>query len=93
MPVEFAIEASKPLGYISSQAMHMLTPIISLLLDADGWKHLAAYLEHRRAPDFFLERIATMRLFFDRHGRLPEEGELDKWLCQESYLAKGKNRE
>lgn len=82
VPVEFAIESSKPLGFISSQAMHMLTPLASILLNVERWRQLALYLEHRRAPDYFLNRIATMRSFFDLHGRLPKSGELDMWISK-----------
>ena len=41
VPIEFAIESSKPLGFISSQAMHMLTPLASILLNVERWSSCA----------------------------------------------------
>ena len=51
------LEMSRPMNYISSQALHTLTPIVSTLTDARGYEDFIKFLERRDAIDMLIERL------------------------------------
>lgn len=57
LPAILAIESMRPLGFVGSQFMHMLTPSLGVFLTTDQWNALASLLEHRRGVDVILNRI------------------------------------
>ncbi len=57
VPAVLAIESMRPLGFVGSQFMHLLTPSIGVFLTTDQWNALASLLEKRRGVDVILDRI------------------------------------
>lgn len=56
-PALFTLETMRPLSYVGSQFMHILTPAISTFLTSEAWNAMADLLEDRRGMDYVLERI------------------------------------
>lgn len=49
VPAILALEVHRPLTFMASQAMHMLTPFVSMFLDAKEFVVLAKMLERRES--------------------------------------------
>ncbi|MCO4772580.1 MAG: hypothetical protein KDA24_21285 [Deltaproteobacteria bacterium] len=60
VPAVLAIEGMRPLGFVGSQFMHLLTPSIGVFLTPDQWNAIATLLEKRRGVDVILERIEAI---------------------------------
>ena len=71
IPAILSLEAMRPLSYVGSQFMHMLTPSITALLSYEDWEALAALLEDRRGLEIIIQRIEAA----DRERRMPETSE------------------
>ena len=59
-PAIVYLEISRPLGFVTAQAIHFFSPIINLLTDRQGHREFAEFLEHRGAIDYLLERLETI---------------------------------
>ena len=57
MPVQMALEMSRPLNYVGAQALHVLQPIIAVVLDTGEMERFARFLEHRGSVDWLRDRI------------------------------------
>jgi hypothetical protein len=60
VPALLSLEMSRPLGYLAAQAIHFLTPLIATVSDAQGHKHLAAFLERRQAVEYLCRRVEVL---------------------------------
>ena len=60
VPALLILEMSRPLGYLAAQAIHFFTPLIASVTDAQGHKHLAAFLERRQAVEYLCARIEAL---------------------------------
>lgn len=60
VPALLVLEMSRPLGFLAAQAIHFLTPLIAAVSDADGHRHLAAFLERRQAIEYLCGRIEQL---------------------------------
>ncbi len=60
VPAILAIEGMRPLSFVGSQFMHMLSPSIGAVLTTSQWDALARLLEHRRGVDVILARIEEL---------------------------------
>ena len=58
-PALFTLETMRPLSYVGSQFMHVLTPAVSTFLTSNAWHSMADLLEDRRGMDYVLERIES----------------------------------
>jgi len=56
-PALLFLEMSRPLNNLESQALHFLTPFLSVLTEADTPAHLADFLEQRGSIDYICGRI------------------------------------
>ena len=59
-PAIMALEMSRPLNFVGSQALHFFSPIISALTDAQGHKQFAEFLEHRGSIEYLCRRIEEL---------------------------------
>lgn len=66
VPALLALEMSRPLGYLAAQAIHFLTPLIATVTDAEGHKHLAAFLERRQSVEYLCTRIEALEAEYSR---------------------------
>ena len=58
-PALFTLETMRPLSYVGSQFMHVLTPAVSTFLTSNACDSMADLLEDRRGMDYVLERIES----------------------------------
>ena len=57
VPAILALETVRPLSYVGSQFMHLLSPSIGAFLSATEWNAMAALLENRKGLDYVLRVI------------------------------------
>ena len=73
-PALWMLTMSRPLNYITSQAMHFFAPIATVLFDAADYNCFATFLERRDSVDILCR---TLEDFDDRRQedrRRPQEG-------------------
>lgn len=68
-PALLVLEASRPLNFVTSQALHFLSPLLSAVTDARGHEHLARFLERRGSIDYFCNRIEDLEREASRRER------------------------
>lgn len=51
------LEMSRPLNFVGAQAMHFFTPLVEAVIDAEGHRQFAAFLEQRGSIDYICRRI------------------------------------
>lgn len=59
-PALLFLEVFRPLNYLGSQLMHFFRPIVTVILDGDGYRHFSEFLEHRQSVDYLRERIEEL---------------------------------
>ncbi len=57
VPAILTLESMRPLSFVGSQFMHVLSPSITALFTAPEWDALAGLLEDRRGLDYLLDQI------------------------------------
>jgi hypothetical protein len=60
MPALLALEMYRPFNYLSAQAMHFFEPIVSVVVDAEGYRAFSRFLEQRGSVDHLIGRIESM---------------------------------
>ena len=60
VPAILALESLRPLSFVGSQFMHILSPSITAMLTLPEWDALAGLLERRAGLDYLLERIEAL---------------------------------
>ena len=56
-PAIFFVESLAPLGFLGSQLVHALTPIMGMVALTDDIERLAGLLERRETPALFIDRL------------------------------------
>jgi hypothetical protein len=59
-PALMALEMSRPLNYLGSQALVFFRPFLQAITDADGHRHLAEFLEHRGSVEYLCRHIEAL---------------------------------
>lgn len=59
-PAIFLVESLVPLGFLASQLIHALTPMMGMVAPPDEIERLARVLERRDAPTVFIDRLQHM---------------------------------
>ncbi|OGF97608.1 MAG: hypothetical protein A2Z06_01630 [Candidatus Glassbacteria bacterium RBG_16_58_8] len=59
-PALIFLESFRPLNYIGSQVMHFFQPIVTAVLQGDGYRHFTEFLERRGSVDYFYRRIEEL---------------------------------
>lgn len=57
VPAILALESLRPLSFVGSQMMHLLSPSIGVFLPVTEWDELARLLEDRRGLEVLLRAI------------------------------------
>lgn len=57
VPAILSLESMRPLSFVGSQFMHVLSPSITALFTVPEWDALAGLLEDRRGLDYLLDAI------------------------------------
>jgi hypothetical protein len=71
-PAIFLVESLAPIGFLGSQLVHALAPIMGIVASPDDIEKLARLLEHRETPALFTDRLWS----FDGAHYKREEGTL-----------------
>ena len=56
-PAILFLESMRPLSFVGSQFMHVMSPAVTTLLPVAEWDHLAELLEDRRGMDYVISQI------------------------------------
>ena len=56
-PAIFLVESLAPLGFLGSQLVHVLTPIMGMVAPPDDIERLACLLERQETPELFTDRL------------------------------------
>lgn len=59
-PALVSLEVFRPLNYVGSQAMHFFRPIVNIVLDGEGYRHFAEFLETRDSVEYLRERLEAI---------------------------------
>jgi len=59
-PALMFLEMGRPLNYLGAQAMHFFAPVVTALVDNDGYRQFALFLEHRGSIDYICRRMETL---------------------------------
>ena len=60
IPAILALESMRPLSFVGSQFMHVLSPSVSAVLSTSEWDAMAALLEDRRGMDYLIGHIEKL---------------------------------
>jgi hypothetical protein len=60
IPAILALESMRPLSFVGSQFMHVLSPSVSAVLSTSEWDAMAALLEDRRGMDYLIGYIEKL---------------------------------
>jgi hypothetical protein len=69
VPASMLLESWRPLGAVSAQMMHALTPFTGVVIDANAWTSLASYVEKRGAIPWMVDRLAELESRSPTDGR------------------------
>lgn len=59
-PALVALEMSRPLNFVTAQAIHFFDPLVAAVTDADGHREFARFLEQRGSVDHLVRRIGEI---------------------------------
>ena len=59
VPAILFLESMRPLNFLGSQFMHIMSPAVHTLVPMAEWDHLAHLLEDRRGVEYLIRRIET----------------------------------
>jgi hypothetical protein len=59
-PALVSLEVFRPMNYLGAQAMHFFQPIVSVILDGDGYQIMSEFLEKRSSIDYLRRRIEDL---------------------------------
>ena len=60
LPAIVTLESLRPLSFVGSQFMHILSPSISAFLSPHLWNEMAKLLEEREGIDYVISTIETL---------------------------------
>ncbi len=59
-PALVALEMSRPLNFVTAQAIHFFEPMLRTFGDVNGPRDFATFLEHRGSIDYLVKRLEAM---------------------------------
>ncbi|MFM1831380.1 MAG: hypothetical protein RLZZ558_1720 [Planctomycetota bacterium] len=59
-PALLFLESWRPLGSLTGQGMHALTPFVGAVFDGAAWERLSAFMERRGSIPWMIERLDAM---------------------------------
>ena len=82
-PTLMALEMSRPLNFIGSQALHFFSPFVSVFANTEGYRHFTEFLEHRGSIPFICDAIEE-RLNTDQASSSQEATSTDDEVLSET---------
>jgi len=83
-PAIVALQMSRPLNYLGSQAMHFFRPILASVTDTEGLRHFAEYLEHRGSFEYILDRLEEIEGEVEAQANEPKDSAKGNQLIHNS---------
>ena len=86
-PAIFLVESLIPLGFLASQLVHAMTPIMGMVAPPDDIERLARLLEREETPALFIDRLRREEEDMGREVRGAQcevRGAEDEGGCRES---------
>ena len=68
-PVLMFLETTRPLNYLTAQTMHFFAPVVTAVVDREGYRHLAAFLERRGSVDYLCRQLEALEAEEDEADR------------------------
>lgn len=68
-PALVTLEMSRPLNFVTAQAIHFFDPLIKSITDANGHREFATFLEHRGSIDYLTNRIEELEAAATQHEK------------------------
>jgi hypothetical protein len=68
-PALLFLEMFRPLNYLGSQVLHFFHPIATAVLDGDGYRRFAEFLEQRGSIDYLCGRIEALEDDYKKSGK------------------------
>lgn len=59
-PALLFLEVFRPMNYLGSQVMHFFRPLVTVVLDGEGYRHFSEFLENRSSVDVLRRRIEEL---------------------------------
>jgi hypothetical protein len=59
-PALLFLEMARPLNYLTAQTMHFFAPVVTAVVDREGYRCLAAFLERRGSVDYLCRQLEAM---------------------------------
>jgi hypothetical protein len=59
-PALLFLEVFRPMNYLGSQVMHFFRPLVTVVLDGEGYRHFSEFLESRQSVDILRRRIEEL---------------------------------
>lgn len=75
-PALMLLETTRPLNYLGAQAMHFLAPVVTAVVDQEGYEEFAAFLERRGSVDYLCGQIEALEA--EQANEEAEEDEADR---------------
>jgi len=68
-PALMFLEMTRPLNYLAAQTMHFLAPVLTAVVDREGYRQFAEFLEHRGSVDYLCRQIEALEAEEDEPDR------------------------
>ena len=68
MPVLFALEMHRPLGFLASQSMIVGAPFVSPLIGLERWQDASRLLGDKKAMDELIQKLEDLEQNLERKG-------------------------
>lgn len=59
-PALMLLEMARPLNYLGAQTLHFFGPVATAVVDREGYRHFAAFLERRGSVDYLCRQIEAL---------------------------------
>jgi len=76
-PALLALECSRPMNYLGSQAMHFFQPMATVLVNPAQWDAFAAFLERRGSIEYLARRLEDLEEEYGVSGSSPPAASTD----------------
>ena len=68
-PALMFLEMTRPLNYLAAQTMHFFAPVLTAVVDREGYRQFAEFLEHRGSVDYLCRQIEALEAEEDEPDR------------------------
>jgi len=59
-PALMFLEMTRPLNYLAAQTMHFFAPVLTAVVDREGYRQFAAFLQRRGSVDYLCWQIEAL---------------------------------